>query len=227
MVSYFSCLRTSVMELQRRVSVSANEYEESEGMQRSEAIKTEDIYQCLNQPPTAAPQYNTHTALISEQRWQKLVVLLFAVNILILMIILAITGMNYSINKEAHLRQVANGQRANDQEGWQLHDNVFYLFWRDQSDCGAAIRFCEQRNASLVNITWKNKVWLQSRVNGKQFWVSGSLDGSGDSANKLMDGDLEDNEDNQCGILTHGINKEHTEGFVCEREAKINIISAF
>ncbi|XP_065123179.1 uncharacterized protein [Paramisgurnus dabryanus] len=198
MVSYFSCLRTSVMELQRRVSVSANEYEESEGMQRSEAIKTEDIYQCLNQPPTAAPQYNTHTALISEQRWQKLVVLLFAVNILILMIILAITGMNYSINKEAHLRQVANGQRANDQEGWQLHDNVFYLFWRDQSDCGAAIRFCEQRNASLVNITWKNK-----------------------------DGDLEDNEDNQCGILTHGINKEHTEGFVCEREAKINIISAF
>nr|XP_055055770.1 uncharacterized protein LOC129440431 [Misgurnus anguillicaudatus] len=207
------------MELQRRVSVSANEYEESEGMQRTDSIKTDDIYQCLNQPPIAVPQYNTNTALISEQRWQKFVVLLFAVNFLILLIILAITGMNYSINKEAHLRQVANGQRANDQEGWQLHDNVFYLFWRDHSDCDTAIKFCKKRNASLVKITWNNKVWLQSRVNGKQFLVSGSSDGSGYSAPEFVDEDLEDNEDNRCGILTPGINKEHT-GFVCEREEK-------
>lgn len=53
------------MELQQRASVSANEYEESEGIQRNDSVKTEDIYQCLQQPSTEAYQINKNRTVIS------------------------------------------------------------------------------------------------------------------------------------------------------------------
>ncbi len=47
------------MELQQHFSVSVNDYEESEGnaekrnMPRKDDVRTEDLYQSLNFPPTA------------------------------------------------------------------------------------------------------------------------------------------------------------------------------
>ncbi|KAF4113117.1 hypothetical protein G5714_005662 [Onychostoma macrolepis] len=94
---------------------------------------------------------------------------------------------------------------------WLLHDNVFYLFWSDHSDCSAAESFCSKRNASLAILTEHNKVWLMSRTNGKHFLVSrAASDGSGDTASPSVD-----DEDCDCGILT--ADTDHGEGFVCER----------
>lgn len=47
------------------VSVSANEYEESEALQKSNAVRTENIYQCLQQPSTEAQQTNKNTTVMS------------------------------------------------------------------------------------------------------------------------------------------------------------------
>ncbi|KAL1274945.1 hypothetical protein QQF64_027759 [Cirrhinus molitorella] len=198
------------MELQQRFSVSANEYEEGEGdaenreMQKKDAVKTEDLYQCLQFPPTAQQRTINSTTLDSEHCKRQYVFLLFAVNILISAIILVIVSLNYSYNKET---QPIKGQT----EMWLLHDNVFYLFWTGRSDCSAAESFCSKRNASLAILTEHNKVWLMLRTNRKQFLVSRtSLDGSGD-----MDS-LSDDEDT-CGIMTEDVETYHGEGFVCER----------
>ncbi|XDV20504.1 hypothetical protein PO909_025821 [Leuciscus waleckii] len=203
------------MELQQRFSVCINEYEVGEGQgdtenretQKNDAVKTEDIYQSLQYPP--ADQGTIHyTTLFSEFSERKCVFLLFAVNILISTIILTIVGLNYSHNKET---QPIKGQK----EVWLLNDNVFYLFWSDNSDCYAAESFCSKRNASLAMLSVYNKVWLMSRTNGKQFLVSkASLDGSGDSASSFGD---DDDDDHECGIMTSDVDTDHGEGFVCER----------
>ncbi|RXN03210.1 hypothetical protein ROHU_022881 [Labeo rohita] len=39
---------------------------------------------------------------------------------------------------------------------WLLHDDVFYLFWSEGSDCSAAESFCSKRNASLAILTEHN-----------------------------------------------------------------------
>ncbi|XP_077087376.1 uncharacterized protein LOC143739099 [Siphateles boraxobius] len=200
------------MELQQRFSVCINEYEEGEGdkenreTQKNDAVKTEDIYQSLQYPPADQGTINC-TTLFSEFSERKYVFLLFAVNILISTIILTIVGLNYSHNKET---QTIKGQK----EVWLLYDNVFYLFWSDNSDCKTAGNFCSKRNASLAMLSVYNKVWLMSRTNGKQFLVSkASLDGSGDSASIFGD----DDDDHECGIMTSDVDTDHGEGFVCER----------
>lgn len=59
------------MELQQHFSVSVNDYEESEGnaekrkMQKKDDVKTEDLYQSLNIPPTAHHGTINSTALLS------------------------------------------------------------------------------------------------------------------------------------------------------------------
>ncbi|XP_016416090.1 uncharacterized protein LOC107746395 [Sinocyclocheilus rhinocerous] len=197
------------MELQQRFSVSVNDYEESEGnaekrkMQKNYDVRTEDLYQSLQFPATAHHGTINSTTLLSERKY---VFLLFAVNILISAIILVIVGLNYSHNRET---QPIKGQK----EMWLLHDNVFYLFWSDHSDCRAAESFCSKRNASLAILTEHNKVWLISRTNGKQFLLSrASSDGSGYTASPSMD-----DEDHECGIMTDDVDTDHGEGFVCER----------
>ncbi|XP_056602854.1 uncharacterized protein LOC130419876 isoform X2 [Triplophysa dalaica] len=174
------------MELHHIASVSENEYEESEGIQRIDAVRTEDIYQCLQLPSTE--DYHKNKTVVSD-----------------------------SLHKETHLL-VANGQEAKYEENWLLYDNVFYLFWSEHSDCSTAIRLCAERNASLGTLTLKNKFWLQSKANGKQFLVfRTSLDGSGDSAPEFVDA-VPDNEDNnQCDTMTPKTDKDQREGFVCER----------
>ncbi|XP_042612420.1 uncharacterized protein LOC109073814 isoform X2 [Cyprinus carpio] len=181
------------MELQQHFSVSANEYEESEGdaekreMRKNDAVKTEDLYQSLHFPPTAHHGAINSTTLVSA-------------------IILVIVGLNYTHNTET---QPIKGQK----EMWLHRDNVFYLFWSDHSDCSTAQSFCSERNASLAILTEHNKVWLMSRTNGKQFLVSrASSDGSGD-----IDVPSVDDEDRECGIMTDDVDIDHGEGFVCER----------
>ncbi|XP_051749147.1 uncharacterized protein LOC127512361 isoform X2 [Ctenopharyngodon idella] len=108
-----------------------------------------------------------------------------------------------SQNKET---QPIKGQK----EVWLLYENVFYLFWSDNSNCNAAESFCSKRNASLAVLSSHNKVWLMSRSNGKQFLVlKASSDGSGDS-DSSFGGD-----DNKCGIMTSDVDTDHGEGFVC------------
>ncbi|XP_048044047.1 uncharacterized protein LOC125266945 [Megalobrama amblycephala] len=200
----------SVMELQQQFSVCLNEYEEGEGntenreTQKNDAVKTEDIYQTLQYTPAEQRTVNG-TRLFSERYERKYVFLLFAVNILISTIILIIVGLNYSHNKET---QLIKGQK----EVWLLYDNVFYLFWSDDSNCNAAESFCSKRNASLAVLSSHNKVWLMSRTNGKQFLVLKALsDGSGDG-DSSFEGD-----DNKCGIMTSDVDTDHGEGFVCEK----------
>ncbi|XP_058633211.1 uncharacterized protein LOC131541472 [Onychostoma macrolepis] len=191
------------MEPHQRFPASMNEYEESETTQMRGASQTEDVYQCLQYRPPAAQGAINSTTLLSKHSERKYVFLLFA-NILISAIILVIVGLNYFHSKET---QPTKGEK----EMWLLHDNVFYLFWSDHSDCSAAESFCSKRNASLAILTEHNKVWLMSRTNGKHFLVSrAASDGSGDTASPSVD-----DEDCDCGILT--ADTDHGEGFVCER----------
>lgn len=58
------------MELQQRFSVSMNDYEESEGnaerrMQKNDDVRTEDLYQSLQFPPTAHHGTINSTTLLS------------------------------------------------------------------------------------------------------------------------------------------------------------------
>ncbi|XP_043094443.1 uncharacterized protein LOC122344888 isoform X2 [Puntigrus tetrazona] len=175
----------SVMELQQHFPVSVNDYEENEGnaekREKNDAFKTEDLYQSLQFPPTAHHGTTDSTTLLSKRCERKYVFLLFAVNAFISAIILVIVGLNYSHNRET---QPIKGQK----ELWLLHDNVFYLFWSKQSDCGSAESFCSERNASLAILTEHNKAWLMSRTNGKQFLVlRASSDGSGGTASAPVD----------------------------------------
>ncbi|KTF93468.1 hypothetical protein cypCar_00035740 [Cyprinus carpio] len=76
-----------------------NDYEESEGnaerrMQKNDDVRTEDLYQSLQFPPTAHHGTINSTTLLSEHCERKYVFLLFAVNILISAIILVIVGLN-------------------------------------------------------------------------------------------------------------------------------------
>ncbi|XP_050965200.1 uncharacterized protein LOC127165009 [Labeo rohita] len=214
------------MELQQRFSLSANEYEEGDGdrdkdgekreMQKNDAVKTEDLYQCLQFPPTAHQGTINSTTLVSERSERKYVFLLSAVNILISVIILVIVIVNYSHNRESQQRITTESQAIKGQkEMWLLHDNVFYLFWSDRSDCSAAESFCSKRDASLAILTERNKVWLMSKTNGQQFLVSRTSSyGSGDMDSPSVD---DDHEDYECGIMTDNVNTDHGEGFVCER----------
>ncbi|XP_051544353.1 uncharacterized protein LOC127435159 [Myxocyprinus asiaticus] len=205
------------MELQQRFPVSANEYEDGEETQNRDAVKTEDLYQSLQCPPTTAHRTISYTTLASgERNWRKYGFLLFAVNILISTIILVIVGLNYSNNKGTQLIQIADGQRAGEKEVWLLHDNVFYLFWSGHVDCSTAETFCSERNASMAILTEHNMVWLQSKANGKQFLVSrASLEESGDTDSTHLDEDVDDYVG--CGIMTSDVDTDQGEGFVCER----------
>lgn len=51
------------MELHHIASVSENEYEESEGIQRIDAVRTEDIYQCLQLQSSEA--YHKNKTVVS------------------------------------------------------------------------------------------------------------------------------------------------------------------
>ncbi|KAK2911892.1 hypothetical protein Q8A67_004025 [Cirrhinus molitorella] len=210
------------MELQQHFPVSMNEYNESETTQRRSAFQTEDVYQCLQYKPPAAQGTINSTTLVSKHSERKYVFLLFTMNILISAIILILVGLNYKYHAQQqfklthHLKNSHNKETQptkEEAEVWLLHDNVFYLFWSDCSDCNAAERFCSKRNASLAILTEHNKVWLMSRTNGKQFLVSrASSDGSGDNYSFSVD-----DEDHECGIMTNYAGTDHGEGFVCER----------
>nr|XP_021327316.1 uncharacterized protein LOC101882805 [Danio rerio] len=203
------------MELQHRFSVSQNEYEqhgdtdiEDRGRQINETLKTEDIYQSLDVPPADRRTVN-RTGLKSEKPCKgNYVYLLFAVNILLLVVILAIVGLNYSHNQE---KQTIKGQT----EVWLLYNNVFYLFWSDDSDCNAAKSFCSKRNATLATLSELNKGWLISRTNEKPFWIlQATSEGSGSS--------YVDDEDQECGFISSDVDADFGEGFVCARRVNID-----
>ncbi|XP_073807256.1 uncharacterized protein [Danio rerio] len=209
------------MELQQRFSVSEYEYEhhgdtdiENRGRQINETFKTEDFYQSLDVPPADRRTVN-RTGLKSEKPCKgNYVYLLFAVNILILVVILAIVSLNYSHNQE---KQPTKGQT----EVWLLYNNVFYLFWSDDSDCYAAKSFCSKRNATLATLSELNKGWLISRTNGKTFWIlqapsEGSGSGSGSGSSYV------DDEDHECGIVSSDGDANYGEGFVCARRVNLD-----
>lgn len=210
----------STMELQQCFSVSENEYEQhgdtdvkNRGMQKNETIKTEDIYQSLEFPPEDQRTVN-HTAHKSEKRCKgNYVYLLFAVNILISVIILAIVGLNYSHDQE---KQPIKRQK----EVWLLYDNVFYLFWSDYGDCNTAQSFCSKRNSTLATLSELNQGWLISRTNGKPFWIlQAPSEGSG-----KMTSPYADDEDHECGIMSSDVDADYGEGFVCAR--RVNLVSS-
>ncbi|RXN03209.1 hypothetical protein ROHU_022880 [Labeo rohita] len=127
-----------------------------------EVEKRKEIQQyrenCLQFPPTAHQGTINSTTLVSERSERKYVFLLSAVNILISVIILVIVIVNYSHNRESQQRITTESQAIKGQkEMWLLHDNVFYLFWSDRSDCSAAESFCSKRDASLAILTERNK----------------------------------------------------------------------
>lgn len=43
-------------------------------------------------------------------------------------------------------------------EKWYLHEDVFYLFWSNHSDCETAYNFCKERTANLATVTRNSKV---------------------------------------------------------------------
>ncbi|KAK3508690.1 hypothetical protein QTP70_004204 [Hemibagrus guttatus] len=99
---------------------------------------------------------------------KKITFPLLIINILLLTTILLVKGIHYY-----HFRQsveVLNAQKIN-KEMWYLHDDTFYLFWINHSDCKTAYEFCQERRADLATVTANNREWLQSQINRKRLLV--------------------------------------------------------
>ncbi|KAL7834394.1 hypothetical protein SRHO_G00286410 [Serrasalmus rhombeus] len=197
------------MELQQRHLVAPNVYNHGEERETAET-KTEDIYQCLQYPPTGAQRTD---AAEQPALGRKMMFLLIALIVSLLTINLIISAAHFS-----HFRQTMGvmNRQSTSKEMWHLHDNVFYLFWNDLGDCNTAERFCAKRNASLATVTQRNMAWLQSQTKGNHLIIRRSQsDGSGDSDSMFMDED-----DSECDLL--GVTPEQVEGWVCERAAQMS-----
>ncbi|XP_036420637.1 uncharacterized protein LOC118804118 [Colossoma macropomum] len=196
------------MELQQRRSVALNIYNHGEERETAET-KTEDVYQCLQYPPTAQRTDATKRPALGR----KMMFLLIALIVLLLTLNLIISAVHFF-----HFRQTLGvmNRQSTSKEVWHLHDNVFYLFRNELGDCNTAKRFCANRNASLATVTQHNMEWLQSHTKGNHLIVRRSQsDGSGDSDSTFMDED-----DSECDLL--GVTPEQVEGWVCERAAQIS-----
>ncbi|XP_066506018.1 uncharacterized protein [Hoplias malabaricus] len=203
------------MELQQR---SFNVYDD--GDRRDGQEKTEDIYQCL-QDPTTAPRGQVRTdqptsGSASAAGGGKMMCLLLTIIIFLLTAILCIVVIHYYHFRQTQVVDEFNrGALSTNREVWILHDEKFYLFWSDYGDCDTAERFCTTRKASLAAVGEDNMVWLKSQINGKHFLVkTGQLDSSGFSDPTFMDGD-----ESECQLLdvTSEFVKQEVEGWVCEK----------
>ncbi|KAI4896150.1 hypothetical protein NFI96_021462, partial [Prochilodus magdalenae] len=197
------------MELQQCNLVAPNVCHHGEEREAAET-KTEDIYQCLQHPPTRA-QRTEDTKQSTLGRKMKFVPT--ALITLLPVIILIISAAHY-----IHFRQTLGGvdKQRTSKEAWLLHENVFYLFWADHGDCSTAERFCAKRHANLATVTQGNTDWLQKQTTGKHLLVKkGQSDGSGDFDSTFMDGDV-----SECDLLDE--TPEPAEGWVCERAAQIS-----
>lgn len=96
-------------------------------------------------------------------------------------------------------------------EVWLLHDNVFYLFWSDNSDCSAALSFCSKRNASLAVLSVYNKV-QQLLIHFSLFFCISTLNSfhfadlgeelETDAKNRMENNTLTNNTSSSSGIKT-------------------------
>ncbi|KAG9282096.1 hypothetical protein AMEX_G706 [Astyanax mexicanus] len=199
------------MELQQRQSVSPNVYEQGNEEETTDA-KPEELYQCLQFPPKAAKK--TDDPQHSASGEGKKIFLLLALITVLLTILLIISVVHYS-----HFQQTLGvmDRPITNEEVWHLRADVFYLFWYEGGDCNAAESFCIRRNASIATATEHNMAWLQSQTNGKQILVRrDNFDGSGNTDSLIQ----MDEDDTECNLLTHELQKQQAEGWVCGRAAK-------
>ncbi|XP_076867074.1 uncharacterized protein LOC143518474 isoform X2 [Brachyhypopomus gauderio] len=200
------------MELQQMSSVIQNVYDEDESGRTG--TKTEDVYQCLQYPPTTAQRTADGTEQpVSVQHGGRktMVLLLLVLNSLLLTIILSLLATHYY-----QFRQSLGVMNTQDtiKGMWHLHDDMFYLVWTNHGDCSSAKRFCAERKARLATKADLDMAWLMSIANGKQLLLQrDQLEASGDG--------FSDDEDSDCDPedSTMGVN-----GWVCVRAARVHTI---
>ncbi|KAG9281977.1 hypothetical protein AMEX_G563 [Astyanax mexicanus] len=193
------------MEMQQR---SFNIFEE--GGQREEGLsyRTEDTYQCLQNPPTALPK--TEQPASDKYGIRKMVLLPFIIIIILLTAILCIVGAHYHHFRQTRV-ELGSDQNTN-REAWFLNGNSFYLFWTRHGDCDTAVQFCEKRGATLAVVEENNMDWLKSETKGKHFLVrTNQFESSGDT---YMDEEI-----SECEFIdaTSIPDVNNVEGWVCER----------
>ncbi|KAL4659921.1 hypothetical protein GN956_G1081 [Arapaima gigas] len=103
---------------------------------------------------------------------KKFILISFAVNVLLLIIILVLVAVNLSYFKRmvSSTNHVVNPY--NEDEGvWHLHDGNFYLFSRGRGTCDDANTFCSQMGAHLPTVHNSNQEWMRSQTGGEPIWV--------------------------------------------------------
>ncbi|XP_036436738.1 cytokinesis protein sepA-like isoform X1 [Colossoma macropomum] len=126
-------------------------------MELSECVKTEDVYQTLQYPPSVKNPNPTH----GSQWSSRLMMILLIFNTLFLVIILILIGL---------FRPVMDEKK----EAWLLYDGSFYLIWEAEGNCTEAAKFCRARgsNIRLAVLTQRNRDWLVTQAKKKKLLVA-------------------------------------------------------
>ncbi|XP_076867076.1 uncharacterized protein LOC143518476 isoform X2 [Brachyhypopomus gauderio] len=197
------------MELQQMSSVIQNAYDEDESG-RTET-KTEDVYQCLQYPPTTAQRTadGTEQPVSFQHEGWKTIVLLLVLNSLLLIIILSLLAThNFQFRQSLGVINTQDTLKGM----WHLHDDMFYLVWTNHGNCSSAKRFCAEGKARLATKADLYMAGLMSIANGKQLLLQrDQSEASGDG--------FSDNEDSDCDPE---VNMMRVNGWVCVRAAPVH-----
>ncbi|XP_066504879.1 uncharacterized protein [Hoplias malabaricus] len=137
-------------------------------MKQSEGVKTEDVYQTLQHPPTVKSTQCTQEALRSSR---SLMVLL-TFNTLLLIIILILIGI-FNV-RVTQVSPEAAQKQFNNTEVWLRFEGTFYLFQDEEGNCSAATEFCKKMgyNIRLAVLTMRNKDWLMDNAKERKLLVA-------------------------------------------------------
>ncbi|XP_076867075.1 uncharacterized protein LOC143518476 isoform X1 [Brachyhypopomus gauderio] len=197
------------MELQQMSSVIQNAYDEDESGKTG--TKTEDIYQCLQYPPTTAQRTTdgTEQPVSFQHGWRKtMVLLLLVLNSLLLTIILSLLAThNFQFRQSLGVINTQDTLKGM----WHLHDDMFYLVWTNHGNCSSAKRFCAEGKARLATKADLDMAGLMSIANGTQLLLQrDQSEASGDG--------FSDDKDSDCDPE---VNMMRVNGWVCVRAAPV------
>ncbi|XP_018581652.1 uncharacterized protein LOC108918660 [Scleropages formosus] len=143
---------------------------------------------------------------------KKFILLLLPINALLLTIILVLVALNYSqfSRMEPRTDHMTDAD-PEAEEVWHLHDDEFYLIWRNRGTCEDAEAFCSERGAHLATVDDSNEEWMRSQARGEALWVKRTAHASGSGATAISDiefdyndnlhNDSLDQEDCECELF--------------------------
>ncbi|XP_066518434.1 uncharacterized protein [Hoplias malabaricus] len=137
-------------------------------MKQSEGVKTEDVYQTLQHPPTVKNTHCTQGALRSSRSLMALLTF----NTLLLIVILILIG-TFNV-RVTQVSPEAAQKQFNNTEVWLRFEGTYYLFQVQEGNCSAATEFCKRKgyNIRLAVLTRRNKDWLKDQAKERKMLVA-------------------------------------------------------